>query len=200
MSIADAVPTVTVLTGAVLALAGHTKMPVLATVTAIRRRVGVTTNVNVVAAAAPEYVAEKEPEVTAEPIALNVPVLETATVSGVTEPSELLNVTGTETAEPETSVSPVASVPSAALVASTATAIAAERSVTVRPSGAVTMTTNFTEPEAGAVAPSVYVPTAAECDAESYAYVGVVPYAAKDTESTHVTADAWISVPFAVVS
>jgi hypothetical protein len=56
-----------VITGAVDALEGNTRMLVEGTVTAIRRRVGVTINVNVVALAAPEYVADNEP------LAIDVP-------------------------------------------------------------------------------------------------------------------------------
>lgn len=155
VTIADAVPTVMVLTGAVDALEGHTRMLVEGTVTTIRRRVGVTINVNVVALAAPEYVAENEPLAIDVLIALNVPLLDSDTALGITEPALLLKVTGTTTVEPDTSVIPDATRPNVALVASNATTRADERSVVVKPSGAVAITENRTEPELGAVEPSV---------------------------------------------
>ena len=155
VTIADEIPTVIVLTGAVDALSGHTRMLAEGTVTAIRRRVGVTINVNVVALATPEYVAENEPLAIDVLIALNVPLLDSDTALGITEPALLLKVTGTTTVEPDTSVIPAATRPNVALVASNATTRADERSVVVNPSGAVATTENRTEPELGAVAPSV---------------------------------------------
>ena len=83
------------------------------------RLVGVMMNVNVVDAAEPEYVAAKEPEETDVASKLNVPVEETLALAGVT-----LNVTGTVTDEPETSVRPDAKSPKATVVASTAAGIA----------------------------------------------------------------------------
>jgi hypothetical protein len=131
---------------------GHTRMLAAGTTTAMRLRVGVTTNVSVVSVAEPEYVAENEPVVTELAMALNdPPVAVMSALLGVAP----TNVTGTLTAEPETSVTPVATTPSVALVASTAAAIGAERTVVVTPSGAVTTTANRTEPDAGTLPPRV---------------------------------------------
>jgi hypothetical protein len=152
VTIADAVPTVMVLTGAVVALAGHTRMPVAATLAVSRRRVDATTNVNVVAVAAPAYVAENDPEVTDVASALNVPLDDTSALAGVTGP----NVTGTKTDAPESSVSPVANVPSATVVASKTTVIALEVSVVVSPSGERVTTSNETVPDAGSAVATVY--------------------------------------------
>jgi hypothetical protein len=121
VSIADAVPIVTVPVGPVLTIVGHTRMPAAATVAVSLRLVGATMNVNVVDAAAPEYVAANEFEDTDAARALNVPVDDTSALAGVTGP----NVTGTVTDEPETSVSPVAKAVRATVVASTAAGIAA---------------------------------------------------------------------------
>jgi hypothetical protein len=196
--IADAVPTVTPLTGAVDAMLGHTRMLAAGTTTAIRLRVGVTTNVSVVSVAEPEYVAENEPVVTELAMALNdPPVAVISALLGVAP----TNVTGTLTADPEINVTPVATTPSVALVASTAVAIGAERTVVVTPSGAVTTTANLTEPDAGTLPPRVYMPTDAECDADVYVQVGVVPYVVPvATESTHETALLLISVVLVVVA
>jgi hypothetical protein len=196
VTIADAVPIVTVPVGAELALAGHTRIPLVATVAVSRRRVGVTMNVSVVDAAAPVYVAENDPAVTLVASALKDPVDDTSALAGVTAPK----VTGTTTAEPETSVSPVANVPRLTVVASTTAGIALVVSVVVCPSGAVTTTRNCTEPDAGATEPSVYVPIDAECAALLYVYVGVVPYAVEVPELTHVTAPLLISVVLLAVA
>jgi hypothetical protein len=198
VTIADAVPTVMVLAGAVDALEGHTRMLVEGTATAMRRRVGVTTNVNVVALAAPEYVAENAPEFTELAIALNDPPVAVISAPLGVAPT---NATGTLTADPEISVTPLATTPSVALVASTATTNGADRSVVGTPSGAVTTTANRNEPEGGAVAPSVYTPTDAECEAAVYVYVGVVPYVLPvATASTQLTAPVRISVVLVVVA
>ncbi len=63
---------------------GHTRMLVEGTVTAMRLRVGDTTNVNVVALAAPEYVAEKAPDDDETVVRgrLNVPVEYTSALVG----------------------------------------------------------------------------------------------------------------------
>ena len=101
---------------------GHTRMPDASTVAVSLRLVGIIMNVNVVDAAVPEYAAAKEaggPEETDVASEVNVPVEDTLALAGVT-----LNVTGTVTDEPETSVSPVANVPKATVVASTAAEIA----------------------------------------------------------------------------
>ena len=119
-------------------LAGHTRMPVAATVAVSLRLVGATMNVKVVDAAAPEYVTANEFEDTDAARALNVPVEETSALAGVTGP----NVTGTVTDEPETSVSPVAKAVRATVVASTAAGIAVVVSVVLFPSGAVTTALN----------------------------------------------------------
>ena len=102
----------------------------------------------------------KETDVESE---VNVPVEETLALAGVT-----LNVTGTVTDDPETSVSPVAKGVKATVVASTAAGIADVVRVVVYPSGAVTMTLNCSDPEAGAIEPSVYVSIDTECEAAVY--------------------------------
>jgi hypothetical protein len=164
VAIADAVPIVTVPVGPVLTIVGHTRMPAAATVAVSLRLVGVTMNVNVVDAAAPEYVAANEFEDTDVARELKFPVEETSALAGVTVP----NVTGTVTDEPETSVSPVAKTPKATVVASTAAGIAVVARVVVYPSGAVTVASNCSDPEAGADDPSVYVSIDTECDAAVY--------------------------------
>jgi hypothetical protein len=164
VAIADAVPIVTVPVGPVLTIVGHTRMPAAATVAVSLRLVGVTMNVNVVDAAAPEYVAANELEDTDVARELKFPVEETSALAGVTVP----NVTGTVTDEPETSVSPVAKTPKATVVASTAAGIAVVARVVVYPSGAVTVASNCSDPEAGADDPSVYVSIDTECDAAVY--------------------------------
>ena len=142
--------------GAKLTVVGHTRMPEGSTVAVSLRRVGETMNVNVVAKAAPVYVAAKEavePNDTDVASEVKVPVDVTSALAGVT-----LNVTGTVTSEPETSVraiGPVANVPRLTVVASITTGIALVVSVVVLPSGAVTTALNRTEPEAGTDAPSV---------------------------------------------
>jgi hypothetical protein len=166
-------------------LAGHTRMPVAATVAVSLRLVGATMNVNVVDAAAPEYVAANEFEDTDVARALNVPVEETSALAGVTGP----NVTGTVTEVPETSVSPVAKAPRSTVVASTATGIAVVVRLLVYPSGAATTALNCSDPEAGADDPSVYVSIDTECDAAVYVYVPIVPYAVDVPESTHDSAE-----------
>ena len=158
VAIADAVPIVTVPVGPVLRIVGHTRMPDAATVAVSLRLVGVTMNVNVVDAAVPEYVAAKEPADTDVARAMKDPVEETLALAGVT-----LNVTGTVTDEPETSVSPLANVPKATVVASTAAGIADVVRVVRYPSGAVTTTLNCRDPEAGADEPRVYVPIDTKC-------------------------------------
>jgi hypothetical protein len=163
---ADATPIVTVLlalTGAVVALSGHTRMPDAATVAVSRRLVGVTMNVNVVVAAVPAYVAENDPEVTDVASALNVPLDDTSALEGVTG----LNVTGTKTDAPESSVSPVANVPSVTVVASTTTVIALEVSVVVSPSGERVSTVNETVPDAGSAVATVYDRTTTVDDGEA---------------------------------
>jgi hypothetical protein len=83
------------------------------------------------------------------------------------------------------------------------TASAGEKSVEVYPSGPVTTTANFTEPDAGMVDASVCAPNDAECVALSYVQVGVVPYAVPvATESTQLTdpGPALISAVLAVVA
>jgi hypothetical protein len=164
VAIADAVPIVTVPVGPVIAVPGHTRMPAAATVAVSLRLVGVTMNVNVVDAAAPEYVAANELEDTDVARELKFPVEETSALAGVTVP----NVTGTVTDEPETSVSPVAKTPKATVVASTAAGIAVVARVVVYPSGAVTVASNCSDPEAGSDDPSVYVSIDTECDAAVY--------------------------------
>jgi hypothetical protein len=164
VAIADAVPIVTVPVGPVLTIVGHTRMPAAATVAVSLRLVGVTMNVSVVDAAAPEYVAANELEDTDVARELKFPVEETSAPAGVTGP----NVTGTVTDEPETSVSPVAKAPKATVVASIAAGVAVVARVVVCPSGAVTMALNCSDPEAGADAPRVYVSIDAECDAAVY--------------------------------
>ena len=164
VAIADAVPIVTVPVGPVLTIVGHTRMPAAATVAVSLRLVGVTMNVNVVDAAAPEYVAANELEDTDVARELKFPVEETSALAGVTVP----NVTGTVTDEPETSVSPVAKTPKATVVASTAAGIAVVARVVVYPSGAVTVASNCSDPEAGSDDPSVYVSIDTECDAAVY--------------------------------
>ena len=57
------------------------------TVTAIRRRVGITMNVRVVDAAAPVYVADNDPEITLVASALKDPVEDTSALAGVTAPN-----------------------------------------------------------------------------------------------------------------
>jgi hypothetical protein len=157
-------------------------------------------NVNVVSAAgaagaagADEYVASKEPDDTGPVV---TPVAETSALAGVTG----ANVTGTVTTEPARSTSPVANVPKLALVASATADIGAVRSVSVRPSGAVTVTANSTEPDPGAVEPSVYTPIDAEWLPLTYVYVGTEPYGARVLESTHATAELRISASLLVVS
>jgi hypothetical protein len=162
---ADATPIVTVLlalTGAVVALSGHTRIPDAATFAVSRRRVGVTMNVNVVAATAPEYVAANDPEATDVASELNVPLDDTPALAGVTGP----NVTGTKTDAPESSVSPVANVPSDTVVASTTTAIALDVSVVVSPSGERVSTLNETVPDAGSAVATVYDRTTTVDDGE----------------------------------
>jgi hypothetical protein len=126
VAIADAVPIVTVPVGPVLDIVGHTRMPEAATVAVSLRLVGVTMNVNVVDAATPEYAATKAFEETEVASEVNVPVEDTLALAGLT-----LNVTGTVTDEPETSVSPVAKGVKATVVASTAAGIAGAVSVAV---------------------------------------------------------------------
>jgi hypothetical protein len=160
VAIADAVPIVTVPVGPVLTIVGHTRMPVAATLAVSRRRVGATTNVNVVVAAAPAYVAANDPEVTDVASELNVPLDDTSALTGVTGP----NVTGTKTDSPESSVSPVANVPSVTVVSSTTTAIALDVSVVVSPSGERVSTLNETVPDAGSTAATVYDRTTTTVD------------------------------------
>jgi hypothetical protein len=151
VTIGDATPT-TGLPVVESTLVGHTSISLAATVAASRRRVGSTINVNVVDAAAPEYVAEKAPDETDFVSALNAPPTDdTSTLPGVAAPK----FTGTETDEPDTSVRPGANFPIDTVFASTIAGIAVVDSVCVLPSGAVTTTLNCTEPEAGADEPSV---------------------------------------------
>jgi hypothetical protein len=134
-------------------LVGHTRIADAGTVATSRARVGPTVNVIVVSVAAPVYVAERRPPTTAVPIALNEPPdVAMPSVVGVTE-----NVTGTFTAEPETSVKPLTISPSVT-VPTAATAIGDVLSGTVYPSGARTTTANRTDPELGALESSVYLP------------------------------------------
>jgi hypothetical protein len=101
---------------------GHTRIPLSATVVVIRRRVGATTSVKVVDAAAPEYVAEKTPDdETVVRGRLNVPVEYTSALVGRTE-CDGPNVTGTLTSVPAINVSPVANVPSVTVFTSSTTA------------------------------------------------------------------------------
>ena len=102
----------------------------------------------------------KDTEVESE---VNVPVDETLALEGVT-----LNVTGTVTDEPETSVSPVAKAVRATVVASTAAGIAVVVRLVVCPSGAVTTALNCSDPEAGADDPRSYASIDTECDAAVY--------------------------------
>ena len=111
-----------------------------------------------------------------------------------------MNVTGTVTDEPETSVSPVAKGVKATVVASTAAGIADVVRVVVYPSGAVTMTLNCSDPEAGTTEPSVYVSIDTECEAAVYVYEPIVPYAVDVPESTHDSAVVFISVVLVVVA
>jgi hypothetical protein len=181
-------------------LLGQTSMFAAGTRTAMRLRVGVTTNVSVVSVAEPAYVAESAPAVTELAMALNDPPVAVISAPLGVAPT---NVTGTLTADPEISVIPVATTPSVALVASIAAAIGAERTVVGTPSGAVTTTANRTDPDVGAVEPSVYTLTDAECDPAAYVHVGVVPYVVPvATESTQRTdpGPALISVALAVVA
>jgi hypothetical protein len=165
VAISDAVPIVTVPVGPVLTIVGHTRMPAAATVAVSLRLVGATMNVNVVDAAAPEYVAANEFEDTDVARALNVPpAAATSTLVGVTGP----NVTGTVTEVPETSVSPVAKAVRATVVASTAAGIAVVARLVVCPSGAVTTALNCSDPEAGADDPRSYASIDTECEAAVY--------------------------------
>jgi hypothetical protein len=87
------------------------------------------------------------------------------------------------------------------VVGALTTKITGETSVEVYPSGAVTTTANRTEPDAGTLLPSVYVPIEAECDSGVYVHVGVVPYVVPvATESTQLTAPVRSSVVLAVVA
>jgi hypothetical protein len=172
VTIDKAAPAVSVPVCAVVALVGHTRIPVAATVAVSLRRVGDTMNVSVVSAAVePLYVAANDPADTDVASELNDPLEATSALAGVAP----TNVTGTEMDVPPSSVSPVANAPSVTLVASTSAAMDAERSVSVHPSGAVTTRANLTAPDAGATPPSVYTPTDAECDPAAYVHVGAVP-------------------------
>ena len=160
--------------------------------------------------AGPVYVAEKDPADTALDMLPNVPPLKTATVADV---GVAVNVTGTVTAEPDTSVipDPVAIEPSVtpelpppvntSPVDAVANPGSGESRVTTFPSGAVTTTENRREPDAGGFVPSVYVPIETECDAYEYVYAPMAPYVVPvATESTHETALLLISAVLAVVA
>jgi hypothetical protein len=164
-------------------LVGHTRIADAGTVATSRARVGPTVKVIFVSVAAPVYVADRRPPTTAVPIALNDPPdVAIPSVVGVTE-----NVTGTFTAEPETSVSPLTISPSVT-VPTAATAIGGVRRASVYPSGARTTTANRKEPELGATDPSVYLPIDAVFDTASNAKLATVPYVDPvATDSTAVT-------------
>jgi len=57
----------------------------------------------------------------------------------------------------------------------------------VFPSGALTITKNFTYPEGDAIVSRVYVRIKAEWLEDVYVYEGIVPYAFSETESTQFT-------------
>jgi hypothetical protein len=161
--IADATPIAAPPTGAETS-AGHTRIELDAMVTAIRRRVGATTNTRPMLAL-PAAVTLILPALTLVESELGSPLDELTSADGGTtvSPSASANVTATEVCVPATSVTVPATAPSVAEAASAATVIAADASASVYPSGAVTTTTNLTV-EGGAalkLAVVVYCPIAA---------------------------------------
>ena len=188
--IGDGTPTAAPSVGAATGLAGHTRIALDATVTAIRRRVGATTNTKLTSAPL-SGVTANVPAVTLDESELSAVLDElTRTDDGTTvSPTASANATGTVFCDPATSVTPSATVPSVAVAASTATSIAADASGCVYPSGPVTTTANLTEDGATvvALAVAVYRSIVTVPRAASYAYVGVVPYCAPVAASTTLT-------------